>query len=312
MDQTEPISLLFYKRILQYKIINPDYAGAFSPEMIASQIKKYTVGCDKNCYCEELMDSFGTTTSTTSSTTTAAPTTTTSTTTEEPTTTTTTTAFVITSYSYTIGLYNCYCELVDFATLFNGTILTENKFYHNPANNTIIKVITFSGIVPVVPLAYIVDSTKKDTCGEVVGCPTTTSTSSSSTSSTSSTSTSSTSSTSTSSTSSTSTSSTSTTTTSSTSTTTTSTTANPFPFTFNLSAGASNSIDACLNFANAFFVKSNQAALGMMPGAIIRNPIPDSLFNGGNQWFHTSLGGNAIQIGGPGENLGVVLAVASC
>ena len=92
VNQTEANSLLFYKRILQYKFVNPNYASTYSVEMIASKIKKYTVGCEPNCNCEEMMNSLGTTTSTstTTSTTTLPPTTTTSTT-VAPTTTTTTT-----------------------------------------------------------------------------------------------------------------------------------------------------------------------------------------------------------------------------
>ena len=39
MNHTATLDLLNYKRILMYKLINPDYAGEFSVNMIASKVK---------------------------------------------------------------------------------------------------------------------------------------------------------------------------------------------------------------------------------------------------------------------------------
>ena len=72
--------LLNYKRILQYKVCNPNYAGHFTVNMIASKVRRFTSGCIKDCSCRTSgAGTIITTTSTSTSTTTAAPTTTTST-----------------------------------------------------------------------------------------------------------------------------------------------------------------------------------------------------------------------------------------
>jgi len=39
MDHTATLDLLNYKRILECKLVNPDYAGEFSVNMIASRVK---------------------------------------------------------------------------------------------------------------------------------------------------------------------------------------------------------------------------------------------------------------------------------
>ena len=39
MDHTATLDLLNYKRILMYKLVNPNYAGEFSVNMIASRVK---------------------------------------------------------------------------------------------------------------------------------------------------------------------------------------------------------------------------------------------------------------------------------
>lgn len=39
IDETVALDLLNYKRILMYKLVNPDYAGEFSVNMIASRVK---------------------------------------------------------------------------------------------------------------------------------------------------------------------------------------------------------------------------------------------------------------------------------
>jgi uncharacterized protein (TIGR02145 family) len=43
--------LLNYKRILQYKVCNPNYAGCFTVNMIASKVRRFTSGCIKDCSC---------------------------------------------------------------------------------------------------------------------------------------------------------------------------------------------------------------------------------------------------------------------
>ena len=43
--------LLNYKRILQYKVCNPNYAGHFTVNMIASKVRRFTSGCIKDCSC---------------------------------------------------------------------------------------------------------------------------------------------------------------------------------------------------------------------------------------------------------------------
>jgi uncharacterized protein (TIGR02145 family) len=80
--------LLNYKRILQYKVCNPNYAGCFTVNMIASKVRRFTSGCIKDCSCRISSVETTTTTSTippsTTSTTTIAPPTTTTTTTISP------------------------------------------------------------------------------------------------------------------------------------------------------------------------------------------------------------------------------------
>ena len=39
IEYTTALDLLNYKRILMYKLVNPDYAGEFSVNMIASKVK---------------------------------------------------------------------------------------------------------------------------------------------------------------------------------------------------------------------------------------------------------------------------------
>jgi hypothetical protein len=47
---TAIFDLIQYKRILYYKQINPDYVNCFSVNQIASQVKKLTSNCVKNCF----------------------------------------------------------------------------------------------------------------------------------------------------------------------------------------------------------------------------------------------------------------------
>lgn len=41
--------LLFYKRILEMKLSNPDYVKKFTVCMIASKVKRLTLGCKCKC-----------------------------------------------------------------------------------------------------------------------------------------------------------------------------------------------------------------------------------------------------------------------
>jgi hypothetical protein len=80
--------LLNYKRILQYKICNPNYAGHFTVNMIASKVRRFTSGCIKDCSCR----TSGTGITTTSTSTIAPITTTTSTSSSSTSTTTSSTS----------------------------------------------------------------------------------------------------------------------------------------------------------------------------------------------------------------------------
>ena len=80
--------LLNYKRILQYKICNPNYAGHFTVNMIASKVRRFTNGCIKDCSCRT--SGAGIIITTTSTSTTIVPTTTTTSSSSTSTTTTTT------------------------------------------------------------------------------------------------------------------------------------------------------------------------------------------------------------------------------
>lgn len=78
----DTLALLNYKRILTAKYCNPDYACAFTVEMIASKVKRLTLGCFSKCKYDVRPSTTSTTTSssTTTTTTTVTPTTTTTTT----------------------------------------------------------------------------------------------------------------------------------------------------------------------------------------------------------------------------------------
>lgn len=116
VDRSRLSSLLHYKRILTYKLYNPEYVCKFSLESILSEVKKLTLGCTKECECigyefsEPDFSSF--------------PTTTTSTTTVVPTTTTTTTIpeLLLTFYTQTLN----YNPTTSTALQFEGS--TENGF----------------------------------------------------------------------------------------------------------------------------------------------------------------------------------------
>jgi hypothetical protein len=47
---TAIFDLIQYRRILYYKQINPDYVACYSVNQIASQVKKLTANCVRNCF----------------------------------------------------------------------------------------------------------------------------------------------------------------------------------------------------------------------------------------------------------------------
>ena len=79
------IQLIGYRRILQYKYINPNYAHRYTINMIASRVIRLTVGCVSKCNtpepCKEIPCDITIVPNPTTTTTTIAPTTTTTTTT---------------------------------------------------------------------------------------------------------------------------------------------------------------------------------------------------------------------------------------
>lgn len=89
------LQLIGYRRILQYKYINPNYAHRYSVNMIASRVIRLTVGCVSRCNtlqpCPENSTTTTTSSSSTSTTTSTSSSTTTTTSTSSSTTTTTTT-----------------------------------------------------------------------------------------------------------------------------------------------------------------------------------------------------------------------------
>jgi hypothetical protein len=79
------LQLIGYRRILQYKYVNPNYVHRYSVNMIASKVIRLTVGCVSKCNtpepCKEIpCDITVVPNPTTTTTTTVAPTTTTTTT----------------------------------------------------------------------------------------------------------------------------------------------------------------------------------------------------------------------------------------
>ena len=118
------LDLLNYKRILAYRICNPDYAGLYTLNMIASRVIILTGNCKTNCGGASQQNvpvhSSTTTTTcppTTTSTTTSSSSTSTSTTTHTPTTTTTTTTHTPTTTTTTTVVPNC---------VLDGTIECDN------------------------------------------------------------------------------------------------------------------------------------------------------------------------------------------
>ncbi len=147
IDYMAILDLLNYKRILEYKLINPDYACEFSVSQIAGKVKLITLGCKTKCPCVS-----------------------------GPILTTTTTTTTCAAFMYHVELYICgTCTLTGGGSISNSNELTINKFYYFSPNNTVMKVLNFEGCTSN-PLNNILDSTKKNTCSGVICTPTTTTT----------------------------------------------------------------------------------------------------------------------------------------
>lgn len=182
------IQLLVYKRILTYKQCNPDYLSDFCMDKIVSKVIRLTLGCDIKPIFTPIPTTSTTSTSTTcppytTTTTTIAPTTTTTTTAElttttsttiEPTTTTTTTIIECNSWLYLVSNYDCNtCVQTGGGGINNSEPLTVGKWYVKDDYKVLIE--SFVECEIYAPDAFILDSSKEDTC-EAVICPTTTTT----------------------------------------------------------------------------------------------------------------------------------------
>lgn len=158
------IQLLAYKRILTYKACNPDYLADFCLDTIVSKVIRLTSGC----YIKPIFIPIPTTTTTSTST------------------TCTPTIF----FDYRIDVYTCSsgsgtsgnCVYVGQGSIVNSESLTISKWYYYEGFKYLITELIQTSTT--VPDAYILDSTKEDTCQAVI-CPTTTTTSTSSTTTTS-------------------------------------------------------------------------------------------------------------------------------
>jgi hypothetical protein len=49
IDNTAILDLLNYRRILTYKMFNPDYAIKYSVDSILGKVKRLTAGCVSKC-----------------------------------------------------------------------------------------------------------------------------------------------------------------------------------------------------------------------------------------------------------------------
>lgn len=130
------LDLLNYRRILQYKYVNPDYISYFTVPMIANRVKRYTSGAECNpCECNHSQPPVDgniyitTTTTTTSLITTTTTTSTTSTTTTSTTssTTTTTTTQVPVEYG---ELYNWFAASNSKMAESGWHVPTESEWYN--------------------------------------------------------------------------------------------------------------------------------------------------------------------------------------
>ncbi len=154
---TQSLILLNYKRILEAKYCNEEYAVNFSVELIASRVKTLTLGCKSECNLgSSLIPPLTTTTSSSS-------------------TTTTTTTLNCTRWVYSMTLYLCGdCSVTGGGTLSNFEPLTIGNYYpYNGFKARIDTLITCSGDAPG---NFIPANSGVATCEEVICPPTTTTT----------------------------------------------------------------------------------------------------------------------------------------
>jgi hypothetical protein len=178
------VDLLHYKRILEYKLVNPKYAGDFSVNMIASKVKLITLGCKTKCPCASGTVLTTTTTVPTTTTTSTPAISTSTTTTDIPTTTTTTLAPVTTTTTTTLGtgfFYNVttficgICSEFGAGTISNPVPLVVGKFYYHVVLDLVVSIDSFIMSNNTTPPEVVFLSSQQDTCAGVV-CPVTTST----------------------------------------------------------------------------------------------------------------------------------------
>lgn len=117
------IDLLTYRRILQYKSVNSDYAGCYSIEQIVSKVKLLTLGCKSPCPSGIFNSGSITTTST-------------STTIITTTSTTTTPTITTTSTTSTTCIPNAIYSIIDGGSImFNGTPVGLFETMESPSHS---------------------------------------------------------------------------------------------------------------------------------------------------------------------------------
>jgi hypothetical protein len=145
IDYMAILDLLNYKRILEYKLINPDYACEFSVSQIAGKVKLITLGCKTKCPCVS-----------------------------GPTLTTTTTA--VQSFAYNVDFHYCNtCQFAIQGTINNVSALTVGEWYHDIVTGHNIFVSSFIGN-SVVSDRNIINASQTSACFNIMCTTTTTST----------------------------------------------------------------------------------------------------------------------------------------
>ncbi len=164
IDYPDVLALLHYRRILQYKLVNPDYVKEVCVTDIASKVKLRTLGCVSKCNCKNQEPIAWPTTTTTS--------------TVLPTTTTTTTAFCDTWF-YNVTNFTCDCVEQSNQTHANGVQLNIGSFYYSEMLGRKVRINGFDFPCDDEGLPITINpATESATCGGVI-CPTTTTTTSS-------------------------------------------------------------------------------------------------------------------------------------
>jgi hypothetical protein len=286
--------LLNYKRILQYKVCNPNYAGHFTVNMIASKVRRFTSGCIKDCSCR--ISSVETTTSTS----TLAPITTSTTTIAPPTSTTTTT------------ISPWLCECITFVSY-----LFPSIYWYTNCSGVYVDEVLLAG--QTIKVCGSDPGTTGDGAFSIgancVGgtCPTSTTTTTSSSSTSTSSTTTSTTTTAGPTTTTTSSSSTSTTTSTSSSTTTTTTipptttTTTTVIYSAEFSVGTANNALACLENVGATTLYSTSPTFDF--GSFVYTDAGlTTIFVGGNLYYKNISANNVIRV----PNSGQINSTSSC